>query len=180
MKKLSLIVLAAVLSAAALTGCSAGKSSGASESSAAGSAASAVESKAETTAAPTEEPTEAETTSAKKEEVVYNENGLKVTYLGYDESNLFPQFNYLLENNSNKSYSIMSEDESINDRMITMGLFETIAPGKKSTVSMTVMQSDLEKNGIDKIQKVEFKLHYSNADDFMETYDSDVIVINNP
>lgn len=179
MKKLSLIVLAAVLSAAALTGCSAGKSSGASESSAAGSAASAVESKAEETTKAAETKAEETTKATSKEVVVYDNNGIKLTYLGY-EKDIFPELKFKLENTSDKSYSVSTEDVSINDSMISTGIFESIASGKKSMVDMTMLESDLEDNGIDKIEKVEFKLRCTNSNDFMDSFESNVITITDP
>ena len=120
-----------------------------------------------------------QTTQQELNLLVFDGNGIKLTYTGY-EGGAIPKFNFLIENNSDKTYNVMSEDESINDCMITMGLIEKVAPGKKSAVSMSFFKSELEKNKIENIEKLEFKMHFSNADDFMETFDSDVITINNP
>ena len=75
---------------------------------------------------------------------------------------------------------VSSEDVSINDCMISTAIIETVAPGKKSAVKMTMFKSDLKDNGIEKLEKVEFKLHCTNSDDFLDSFESDVITINNP
>ena len=48
------------------------------------------------------------------------------------------------------------------------------------TLKMTMFKSDLKDNGIEKLEKVEFKLHCTNSDDFLDSFESDVITINNP
>lgn len=121
-----------------------------------------------------------EAAAESKELVVFNENGIKLIYTGYDDSLFIPAFTFVLENNSNKSFHVSSEDESINDSMISTGIWESVAPGKKTVCEMSVYKSDLEKNGIENIEKLEFKLHYFNKDDIMESYDSGVITITNP
>lgn len=173
MKKLTSIILICLLaSSVTLTGCLSTKTKNTSDSSASSGSAEVT-----TVAA-----TDAATTAAEaenKEVVLYDENGIKLTYTGYKED-IFPTLNYQLENNSDKSYMVRSEDVSINDCMISTSILETIAPGKKSAVKMTMFESDLEDNGIEKIEKVEFKLHCTNSDDYLDSFDSDVITINNP
>lgn len=171
MKKPQVLLVAGLLIlSTSFAGCSASKSlSNASKDEASSSSTSvSVAKKAEET-----------TAAEEKAIVVFEENGLKLTYTGFEDG-IIPKFTFMLENNSDKSYSVMSEDESINDCMITMSLIESIAPGKKSAVNMSFFDSELEKNKIDKIEKLEFKLHYSNSDKITESYDSGVITITNP
>lgn len=123
-----------------------------------------------------------ETTAAEeesKEVVVFDENGIKLTYTGYEED-IFPKLTFRLENNTKKSYMVHSEDVSINDSMISTSILETVAGGKKANVDMTMLKSDLEKNNITKIEKVEFKLKITNSDDFMDSFESGTITITNP
>ena len=75
---------------------------------------------------------------------------------------------------------VHSEDVSINDSMISTSILETVAGGKKSNVEMVMLDSDLKKNGIEKIEKVEFKLSVTNSDDFKDSFESGVITITNP
>ena len=179
MKKLTVLVLIALLATSAvMAGCSStSKTSDTSASSAAGSTNG--ETKSEETTKAAETKAEETTKAASKEVVVYDNNGIKLTYLGY-EKDIFPELKFKLENTSDKSYSVSTEDVSINDSMISTGIFESIASGKKSMVDMTMLESDLEDNGIDKIEKVEFKLRCTNSNDFMDSFESDIITINNP
>ena len=124
----------------------------------------------------TDEDTKAE---VEKNIVVYDNNGIKLTYKGYKEE-VLPELTFLLENDSDKTYSIRAEDVSINDYMISTTILESIAPGKKVNTSMAMFKSDLEKNGITKIEKVEFKLHGTNSDDYTDKFESDVITITDP
>jgi len=168
MKKLFSIILIAVL-AVGVTACSsrAPKEENANSQV---SAQSAVESSAAETSKEEEKTVE---------QVLYDENGIKLTYLGYEED-IFPALKFRIENSSDKSYMVTTDDVSVNDSMISTSIIETVAPGKKSIAKMNMFSSDLEENGIEKIEKVEFKLHCTNSDDFMDSFDSKVLTITNP
>jgi hypothetical protein len=167
MKKTHILLIAGcLLVSSALCGCS---STGESKTSGNASEASAKTSVSAETSA----------TEEVKETVVYDEKGIKLTYTGFKED-IFPQLTFRLENSTDKSYMVSSEDVSINDSMITTSILETIAGGKKANVNMTMLKSDLEENGIEKIEKVEFKLKITNSDDFQDSFESGVITITNP
>lgn len=166
MKKLTLCLLIGALAATAvLSGCSTSKSSSESSTAEASSKTSVT---VETTA-PAEE----------KETTVFDENGIKLVYTGYTNE-IFPTLTFRIENSTQNSYMVNSEDVSINDSMISTSILETVAGGKKSNVEMVMLDSDLKKNGIEKIEKVEFKLSVTNSDDFKDSFESGVITITNP
>lgn len=166
MKMKSALIICGLLAASmAISGCSSSqkaKESAASESSVKTSVS------IETTAEP-----------EKKETVVFDQNGIKLVYTGY-EKDIFSKLTFRIENSTQKSYMVHSEDVSINDSMITTSILETVAGGKKSNVDMTLLDSELKKNGIEKIEKVEFKLSVTNSDDFKDSFESGVITITNP
>lgn len=110
--------------------------------------------------------------------VVFNNNGIKLTYKGF-RNDTMPEFVFLLENDSDKTYMVSTENVSVNDYMISTTLLEKIAPGKKSNTTMTMFSSDLKDNNITKIEKLEFKLRCTNDDDYTDKIESD-IVIDNP
>lgn len=114
-----------------------------------------------------------------KETTVFDENGIKLVYTGYTKE-IFPTLTFRIENSTPNSYMVHSEDVSINDSMISTSILETVAGGKKSNVEMVMLDSDLKKNGIEKIEKVEFKLSVTNSDDFKDSFESGVITITNP
>lgn len=166
MKKTHILLICGLLIASTMVGgCSSSKKS--SESSTAET--SAKTSVAIETTAPAEE----------KEMTVFDENGIKLIYTGYTKD-IFPKLTFRIENNTQNSYMVHSEDVSINDSMVSTSILETVAGGKKSNVEMIMLDSDLEKNGIEKIEKVEFKLSVTNSDDFNDSFESGVITITNP
>ena len=112
-------------------------------------------------------------------DTVFDENGIKLVYTGYTKE-IFPTLTFRIENSTQNSYMVHSEDVSINDSMISTSILETVAGGKKSNVEMVMLDSDLKKNGIEKIEKVEFKLSITNSDDFKDSFESGVITITNP
>ena len=189
MKKLMSIILIGTLAASTLlVGCSIKrKSSNTTQPSASNSAATEAVTEAtkeaSTEAKSTENETTNQDTSAAEDEtgelVVFDDNGIKLTYTGYKED-IFPAFTFRIENSSDKSYMVSTKDVSLNDCMLTTSIIETVAPGKKSNVKMNMLKSDLEDNGITTREKLEFKLHCTNSEDFLDSFDSDVIVINNP
>ena len=157
MKKISLAIIAAVLVASALAGCSIDIDN----SSAASSSSSEVKNSiAESSIAET-------TKEVSKEQVLYEKDGIKLTFLEYEEGYL-PSLKFRIENSSDISYFITTDDVSINDSMISTGIFETVAPGKKTVANMTMFESDLKDNGIEKIEKVEFKLKYHEEGNYID------------
>lgn len=162
MKKISLAIIAAVLVASALAGCSIDIDN----SSAASSSSSEV--KNSITESSIAESSIAETTKeVSKEQVLYEKDGIKLTFLEYEEGYL-PSLKFRIENSSDISYFITTDDVSINDSMISTGIFETVAPGKKTVANMTMFESDLKDNGIEKIEKVEFKLKYHEEGNYID------------
>ncbi len=157
MKKISLAIIAAVLVASALAGCSIDIDN----SSAASSSSSEVKNSI------TESSIAETTKEVSKEQVLYEKDGIKLTFLEYEEGYL-PSLKFRIENSSDISYFITTDDVSINDSMISTGIFETVAPGKKTVANMTMFESDLKDNGIEKIEKVEFKLKYHEEGNYID------------
>lgn len=157
MKNISLAIIAAVLVASALAGCSIDIDN----SSAASSSSSEVKNSI------TESSIAETTKEVSKEQVLYEKDGIKLTFLEYEEGYL-PSLKFRIENSSDISYFITTDDVSINDSMISTGIFETVAPGKKTVANMTMFESDLKDNGIEKIEKVEFKLKYHEEGNYID------------
>lgn len=124
---------------------------------------------------------EPETTEEAKEALVlYDENGVKVTYKGLETSSFRVKLNILIENNTDKSYTVQTRDFSVNDYMIDAILSCNVAGGKKMNDEIDIYVSDLEKNEInpDEIETAEFQLHFFNWDDWNDSFDSEIIKLN--
>ena len=135
--------------------------------------------KTEPEAKPTEVPkTEAETeTLVSAEKVIYDSNDIKITYTGLGKGAITQNVNFLIENNSNEDIVVQADNSSINDCMIYNMFSSTVNKGKKANDEMVFLLSALEKNKIDKIEKIEFTLKFFNPETFMTKYTSDPIVI---
>ena len=118
-----------------------------------------------TVAAPTAAPDtqEADDTSALNEEkLIYDHNDIKIYYVSFTEKYL-PKFTFRIENNSDYDILLSTDNESVNDYMITTIIVKDVAAGKKATAEMVFYDSDLTDNNITKIEKLEFVLKISQA-----------------
>ena len=115
--------------------------------------------------------------------VILNSNGIKVTYLGLEYSDLWDSYEikFAVENNSDVDVTIVSRDIAIDGYMMDVGIcfYSEVLAGKKSVVNMTLFDFELETYGIEKPGTVEFKLNIHDSNDvFKDIMNSDNIVIN--
>lgn len=127
---------------------------------------------------PTEEVTEAETAEAINQ-VVYDDNNIKVTYTGIEETSRKVEIKLLIENNTNYTCAVQNRNLSVNGYMISGSMNAVVSSQKKCNDSLSIYKSSLEENKIDNIENIEFNLHFFNWDDWTQNnIDSDVISIN--
>ena len=127
---------------------------------------------------PTEEVTEAETAEAINQ-VVYNDNNIKVTYTGIEETSRKVEIKLLIENNTNYTCAVQNRNLSVNGYMISGSMNAVVSSQKKCNDSLSIYKSSLEENKIENIENIEFNLHFFNWDDWTQNnIDSDVISIN--
>ena len=114
---------------------------------------------------------------------VLDKDGVKITILGLVEdvsyvSSVGPGIFVYVENNSENNITIDTEKESVNDFMIS-GRFDCVVPkGKKAIDYIVFKSSELEENGIDKIEQVELIFNISSTDDFRTILDTEPITLN--
>lgn len=208
MKKLfTLILAAALLSTAALTGCGASKveddvSSALAELQSqlddansklkdASSQLEKTEPETETetetetepetekpTKKPAEKPAEKPTENKSSEQVLFDNNGIKITYTGMSSSYLGPQIKLRIENNSDIEFTVQTRNCAVNGYMIDPVMSCDVGSGKKANTSMTFMDSYLEENGITTIESVELNFHMFNWDYDDRGFDTETISFN--
>lgn len=98
-------------------------------------------------------------------QVLLDKDGIKITAEKYiNDSVTGDGVQLLVENNTDKTYTIGCDALIVNDYMIT-DLFSTdVAPGKKSNATMDLLSSELNAAGIDKIGKIEMYFHAYTTD----------------
>ena len=113
-----------------------------------------------------------------KEQVIFNNNGIKITYTGMDTTWAGDCVKLRVENNSGKNYTIQTRNESVNGMMVTAIFSCDVTNGKTANDEIQFLNSDLEENGITSINNIEFTFHVFNSDDWSDSFDTVPIVIN--
>ena len=106
------------------------------------------------------------TSTPSNEKVIYNKNGIKITYLNYEydcEKDYYCfKANLLIENNSPKDISLYSDDKfiSINGYMVDGTMVTDVGAGKKAKDFIYIPKKEFTKNGISEIENVEIGFNY--------------------
>lgn len=109
--------------------------------------------------------------------VVYDKDGIKITYGGIVDSGYSKDIKFLIENNSNVGITVQARDESINNFMISGIMSADVQPGKKIHGELTYFNSILEENGISAIENIELSFHIFNEETWGTIDDSEIISI---
>lgn len=123
---------------------------------------------------------QAESTSpATTQQVLVDQDGILITYNGLQENELWGQeLKITIENNTDQPITVQTRDVSLNGYMIDPILSADVAAGKKSNSTITIMESDLEANGITTFETIELRLIAINSDTWDDVLDSELITIN--
>ena len=111
--------------------------------------------------------------------VLYENNGIKITYLGIatmkyggEEVKLF------IQNSSDKNYTIQTRDESVNGIMTDPIFSCQVASGKSAYDSIEFEDYSLEDSNITTINSVEFIFHIFDDENWSNDFDSGIITVN--
>lgn len=87
---------------------------------------------------------------------LYDEGGVKIVGQYVDESSFWGSSILLyIENNTDQNIIVQNEDLAINGFMVTSFMSQDVYAGKKAIADITLLESDLESNGITSIDDVE-------------------------
>lgn len=112
-----------------------------------------------------------------EEQVLYDENGIKITATGLEDSWLGTELQVLIENNSSQSITIQARNANVNGYMVPTVMSADVAAGKKANDSLTFETSGLKECGIDNIATMEFLFHIFDSESWDEIVDTDVITV---
>ncbi|MBE6650592.1 MAG: hypothetical protein E7613_04690 [Ruminococcaceae bacterium] len=108
---------------------------------------------------------------------LYNANGIKVVTLGMEDTILGKSICLYIENTSDKNVTLGTDSFSLNGFMIEPLFYEDVSAGKKVIGSIDIATSDLEDNGIENIENIEFVLSITDAETWETIATSDPIVL---
>lgn len=88
-----------------------------------------------------------ESSNVEISKVVYDKNGIKITYKGLENSyNITTKLNFLIENNNSETYTVQTTDVSIDGFTYSTLMSTKVASNKKATDSIVVLDSTLKEN----------------------------------
>ena len=141
----------------------------------------AAEQKAEETAAAETEAAKPAADESIEEQIIMDQDGIKVTAKSLDKSGMFgPAVKVLIENESGKDVTVQARNASVNGYMTETMFSAEVQNGKKANEELIFMNSGLKKAGIDTIADMEFNLHVFDPSTYQNIFDSDVITLKTP
>ena len=100
-----------------------------------------------------------------EEQVLLDQGGIKITAKEYiNDGSLGDGIKLLVENHTDRDYSIGCDALIVNDYMISDLFYSDIAAGKSSNETMDLYSSQLEAAGIDTVGKIEMYFHAYDSD----------------
>lgn len=175
-------IIAAVVIIAAIAGTAGGKSNG--DSSSSEKASISVDSSKSDSQSSGKVEKSADSTSSKGKSqtannVIYNKDGVKITYTGYTAAELFSSasFSFKVENNSKHNINLSTLHLNVNGYTITSIMSEDVPKGKKSNIKLDLYASELENNNIKTIGNVEFSLECTDKDTYATLFSTDKVTI---
>lgn len=111
--------------------------------------------------------------------VVFNQDGIKITCLGFDYYGSFlgPTLKLKVENNGKENITVQVRDESINGYMLEGSCSINVSPGKVAIDEILWLSSHFEEIDITKVDNIEFYFHIY-GDNFNTIVKSENILLN--
>ncbi len=104
-----------------------------------------------------------------EEQVLVDQDGIKITATGYEKDSLWgDEVQLLVENDTDTTYTITCDALIVNDYMISDLFVSEVAAGKKANETVDLYTSELNAAGIDTVGKIEIYFHAYDS----ETYDT--------
>ena len=133
-----------------------------------GSTATTTPSTQSTTTPSTQATTAPTTEPASKEIVLADTDDVTVKITGVDEEGMLGYtLNVYLENNTDLELMFTVENVSVNGFMVDPLWADTVDAGKKANETISFLQSDFEKNGIETVEEITLTLRIYDNNDWM-------------
>lgn len=110
--------------------------------------------------------------------VIFEQDGITISYKEFDmDAFLGVDMKIFVDNQSDKAIIVQARDVSVNGFMVDPLFSCDVMPGKKANDGLTIMESQLEENGITEIEEIEFKFHIFEKESYDKIVDTDPIII---
>ena len=107
------------------------------------------------------------------EQVLVDQDGIRVTAKSYDTDSVFgDSIKLLIENSTDKDYTVTCDALIVNDYMISDLFITDVAAGKSANEEMSLLSSELEAAGIDNVGKVEIYFRAYDSDTWDDLFDN--------
>lgn len=107
---------------------------------------------------------------------LYNENGIRIVGKYVDENSFWGNAVVLyLENKTEQNIEVQCDDMSVNGFMVTPYFSSTVYAGKMAVDDITLMDSELEENGIESVDEVELTFNIIDPDTYETIVTTDPI-----
>ena len=111
------------------------------------------------------------------EQVLYDENDIKITATGLEDGLFGTELQLLIENNSGQGVTVQARNANVNGYMVSTMMSADVATGKKANDSLTFETSGLKECGIETIATMEFSFHIFNTESWDDIADTEVIKV---
>lgn len=113
-----------------------------------------------------------------EEQVLVDQDGIKITATGMTEDSIWGEgVSLLIENDTDKNVSIGCKALIVNNYMITDLFATTVSAGKKANEAMYFTSRQLEAAGISNVGQIEMYFHIYDADSWDTLFDPECVVI---
>ncbi|MDR0951952.1 MAG: hypothetical protein LBM18_03425 [Oscillospiraceae bacterium] len=111
------------------------------------------------------------------EQILVEQDGIRITLTGAEDTWLGLEWKLLVENNSDKSVTVQTRDVTVNGLMVDTMCSIDVAAGKKANDAVTFMSSDFEALNISVMKDVTIKFHVFDSDTWDTIFDSESISV---
>ncbi|MBR1591722.1 MAG: hypothetical protein IJ666_01780 [Ruminococcus sp.] len=110
--------------------------------------------------------------SKEENQTVYDDGQIKITYTGYTAEKTFSsaKMGFLIENNSDKNITVSNFNLNVNGYTFDTWFYENVPAGKKTNAEMSIRNTELKKNGVEKLGTLEMNFRCIDSDSYETLY----------
>ncbi|MFY9506451.1 MAG: hypothetical protein WAP98_06305 [Caldicoprobacterales bacterium] len=112
------------------------------------------------------------------EELVFDDEDIKIWVKSFDDNGIFgPSLELLIENNREEDIMVQVRGTTVNDVVVNTIFSVNVSAGKEASKDITLMQSSLDKAGIELVKDIELRFVISDGDNWATILATDPIKI---